>query len=62
MLVFKKLRLTDVLFYFPYHQVRYKTCEPLWEEAFTFLVHNPHTQELQVEVWHEVIAVVPVMS
>ncbi|XP_034159685.2 extended synaptotagmin-2 isoform X2 [Pangasianodon hypophthalmus] len=31
-------------------KVRYKTCEPLWEEAFTFLVHNPHTQELQVEV------------
>ncbi|KAG7330610.1 hypothetical protein KOW79_006832 [Hemibagrus wyckioides] len=31
-------------------KVRYKTCEPIWEEAFTFLVHNPHTQELQVEV------------
>ncbi|XP_060731279.1 extended synaptotagmin-2 [Tachysurus vachellii] len=31
-------------------KVRYKTCEPLWEEAFTFLVHNPHTQELQLEV------------
>uniref|UniRef100_A0AAR2L121 Extended synaptotagmin-like protein 2b n=1 Tax=Pygocentrus nattereri TaxID=42514 RepID=A0AAR2L121_PYGNA len=26
------------------------TCEPLWEEAFSFLVHNPRTQELQVEV------------
>ncbi|KAM9500149.1 extended synaptotagmin-2 isoform 3-T3 [Clarias gariepinus] len=31
-------------------KVRYKTCEPIWEEAFTFLVHNPNTQELQVEV------------
>ncbi|KAG9274714.1 extended synaptotagmin-2 [Astyanax mexicanus] len=31
-------------------KVRYKTCEPLWEEAFTFLVNNPRTQELQVEV------------
>ncbi|TUF20353.1 Extended synaptotagmin-2 [Bagarius yarrelli] len=31
-------------------KVRYKTCEPIWDEAFTFLVHNPHTQELQVEV------------
>ncbi|KAF4088728.1 hypothetical protein AMELA_G00058020 [Ameiurus melas] len=31
-------------------KVCFKTCEPLWEEAFTFLVHNPHTQELQVEV------------
>ncbi|XP_072543260.1 extended synaptotagmin-2 isoform X3 [Salminus brasiliensis] len=31
-------------------KVRYKTCEPLWEEAFSFLVHNPRTQELQVEV------------
>uniref|UniRef100_A0A8B9JIP9 Extended synaptotagmin-like protein 2b n=1 Tax=Astyanax mexicanus TaxID=7994 RepID=A0A8B9JIP9_ASTMX len=32
------------------YPVRYKTCEPLWEEAFTFLVNNPRTQELQVEV------------
>ncbi|XP_048121776.1 extended synaptotagmin-2-A isoform X2 [Alosa alosa] len=31
-------------------KVRYKTTEPLWEEAFTFLVHNPYTQELGVEV------------
>uniref|UniRef100_A0AAR2M3F6 Extended synaptotagmin-like protein 2b n=1 Tax=Pygocentrus nattereri TaxID=42514 RepID=A0AAR2M3F6_PYGNA len=31
-------------------KVRYRTCEPLWEEAFSFLVHNPRTQELQVEV------------
>lgn len=22
----------------------------MWEEAFTFLVHNPKTQELEVEV------------
>ncbi|XP_062850579.1 extended synaptotagmin-2 [Trichomycterus rosablanca] len=31
-------------------KVRYKTCEPLWDEAFSFLVHNPHTQELHLEV------------
>uniref|UniRef100_A0AAR2IN79 Extended synaptotagmin-like protein 2b n=1 Tax=Pygocentrus nattereri TaxID=42514 RepID=A0AAR2IN79_PYGNA len=34
----------------PLNKVRYRTCEPLWEEAFSFLVHNPRTQELQVEV------------
>lgn len=32
-------------------QIRYKTNEPVWEEAFTFLIHNPKTQELEVEVW-----------
>lgn len=32
-------------------QVRYKNPEPLWEEAFSFLVHNPYTQELAVEVF-----------
>ncbi|XP_077955805.1 extended synaptotagmin-2 isoform X4 [Gasterosteus aculeatus] len=31
-------------------KIRYKTNEPVWEEAFTFLIHNPKTQELQVEV------------
>ncbi|KAM6920380.1 extended synaptotagmin-2 isoform 2-T2 [Lycodopsis pacificus] len=31
-------------------KTRYKTNEPVWEEAFTFLIHNPKTQELQVEV------------
>ncbi|KAJ8279848.1 hypothetical protein COCON_G00069140 [Conger conger] len=31
-------------------KVRYKTNEPLWEEAFAFLIHNPRTQELEVEV------------
>ncbi|XP_046879882.1 extended synaptotagmin-2-A isoform X3 [Hypomesus transpacificus] len=31
-------------------KVRYKTSEPLWEEAFSFLVHNPRRQELEVEV------------
>uniref|UniRef100_A0A8C6UDM4 Extended synaptotagmin-like protein 2a n=1 Tax=Neogobius melanostomus TaxID=47308 RepID=A0A8C6UDM4_9GOBI len=31
-------------------KVRYKTNEPVWEEAFTFLVHNPRSQELEVEV------------
>ncbi|XP_016094536.1 extended synaptotagmin-2-A-like [Sinocyclocheilus grahami] len=30
-------------------KVRYKTSEPLWEEAFPFLINNPHTQELEIE-------------
>ncbi|KAM8728367.1 extended synaptotagmin-2 isoform 4-T4 [Acanthopagrus schlegelii] len=34
-------------------KVRYKTNEPVWEEAFTFLIHNPKTQELEVEVKDE---------
>uniref|UniRef100_A0AAQ5XQC3 C2 domain-containing protein n=1 Tax=Amphiprion ocellaris TaxID=80972 RepID=A0AAQ5XQC3_AMPOC len=34
-------------------QTRYKTNEPVWEEAFTFLIHNPKTQELEVEVKDE---------
>lgn len=37
-------------------QTKYKTIEPVWEEAFTFLIHNPKSQELEVEVltpkWH----------
>uniref|UniRef100_A0A674AIW2 Extended synaptotagmin 2 n=1 Tax=Salmo trutta TaxID=8032 RepID=A0A674AIW2_SALTR len=32
---------------------RYKTNEPVWEEAFTFLIHNPKCQELEVEVKDE---------
>uniref|UniRef100_A0A8C7IP74 Extended synaptotagmin 2 n=1 Tax=Oncorhynchus kisutch TaxID=8019 RepID=A0A8C7IP74_ONCKI len=31
-------------------KIRYKTNEPMWEEAFSFLVHNPRRQELEVEV------------
>uniref|UniRef100_A0A3B4G5Q7 Extended synaptotagmin-2-A-like n=1 Tax=Pundamilia nyererei TaxID=303518 RepID=A0A3B4G5Q7_9CICH len=34
-------------------KVRYKTHEPLWEETFTFLIHNPKVQELEVEVKDE---------
>ncbi|XP_030629372.1 extended synaptotagmin-2 [Chanos chanos] len=34
-------------------KTRYKTSEPVWEEAFTFLIHNPKTQELEVEVKDE---------
>uniref|UniRef100_A0A667Y329 Extended synaptotagmin 2 n=1 Tax=Myripristis murdjan TaxID=586833 RepID=A0A667Y329_9TELE len=30
--------------------IRFKTSEPLWEEAFSFLVHNPRRQELELEV------------
>uniref|UniRef100_A0A8C2JBE4 Extended synaptotagmin-like protein 2a n=1 Tax=Cyprinus carpio TaxID=7962 RepID=A0A8C2JBE4_CYPCA len=33
--------------------IRYKTNEPVWEEAFTFLIHNPKCQELEVEVKDE---------
>uniref|UniRef100_A0A8C7KHI7 Extended synaptotagmin 2 n=1 Tax=Oncorhynchus kisutch TaxID=8019 RepID=A0A8C7KHI7_ONCKI len=35
------------------NQTRYKTNEPVWEEAFTFLIHNPKCQELEVEVKDE---------
>ncbi|KAM9553502.1 extended synaptotagmin-2-like isoform 2-T2 [Salvelinus alpinus] len=31
-------------------KIRHKTNEPMWEEAFSFLVHNPRRQELEVEV------------
>ncbi|KAK2859569.1 hypothetical protein Q5P01_004189 [Channa striata] len=31
-------------------KIRYKTKEPLWEDCFSFLVHNPRRQELEVEV------------
>ncbi|XP_023181692.1 extended synaptotagmin-2 isoform X3 [Xiphophorus maculatus] len=31
-------------------KVRYKTREPLWEDSFSFLVHNPTRQELEVEI------------
>ncbi|XP_061110010.1 extended synaptotagmin-2-A-like isoform X2 [Conger conger] len=31
-------------------RTRYKSNEPLWEETFTFLIHNPRSQELEVEV------------
>ncbi|XP_038153864.1 extended synaptotagmin-2 isoform X1 [Cyprinodon tularosa] len=31
-------------------KVRYKTREPLWEDCFSFLVHNPRRQELEIEV------------
>uniref|UniRef100_A0A4W5N8J7 Extended synaptotagmin 2 n=1 Tax=Hucho hucho TaxID=62062 RepID=A0A4W5N8J7_9TELE len=34
----------------PVSRIRYKTNEPVWEEAFSFLVHNPRRQELEVEV------------
>lgn len=33
-----------------FFQIRYKTNEPVWEENFTFFVHNPKRQELEVEV------------
>ncbi|XP_048866680.1 extended synaptotagmin-2-like isoform X2 [Brienomyrus brachyistius] len=31
-------------------KIRYKTSEPVWEESFSFLIHNPLIQELKVEV------------
>uniref|UniRef100_A0A7N9B1B4 Extended synaptotagmin-like protein 2b n=1 Tax=Mastacembelus armatus TaxID=205130 RepID=A0A7N9B1B4_9TELE len=33
-----------------YSKIRYKTKEPLWEDCFSFLVHNPRRQELEVEI------------
>ncbi|XP_060939896.1 extended synaptotagmin-2 [Limanda limanda] len=34
-------------------KTRYKTNEPVWEESFTFLIHNPRNQQLEVEVKDE---------
>uniref|UniRef100_A0A8I3NKP4 Extended synaptotagmin-2 n=1 Tax=Canis lupus familiaris TaxID=9615 RepID=A0A8I3NKP4_CANLF len=34
-------------------KIRYKTNEPVWEENFTFFIHNPKRQDLQVEVKDE---------
>ncbi|XP_041697902.1 extended synaptotagmin-2 [Coregonus clupeaformis] len=34
-------------------KTRYKTNEPVWEEAFPFLIHNPKIQELKIEVKDE---------
>ncbi|XP_054430765.1 extended synaptotagmin-2 isoform X2 [Pteronotus mesoamericanus] len=34
-------------------KIRYKTNEPVWEEHFTFFVHNPKRQDLEVEVRDE---------
>ncbi|XP_038149489.1 extended synaptotagmin-2 isoform X4 [Cyprinodon tularosa] len=31
-------------------KIKYKTNEPVWEENFTFLIHNPKQQELEVKV------------
>ncbi|XP_056335810.1 extended synaptotagmin-2-A isoform X2 [Danio aesculapii] len=34
-------------------KTRFKTIEPVWEETFTFLIHNPTCQNLEVEVKDE---------
>uniref|UniRef100_A0A4W5LHW5 Extended synaptotagmin 2 n=1 Tax=Hucho hucho TaxID=62062 RepID=A0A4W5LHW5_9TELE len=56
LMVFSEYVLADIqsltLSSFP-NQTRYKTNEPVWEEAFTFLIHNPKCQELEVEVKDE---------
>ncbi|MEQ2264199.1 hypothetical protein XENORESO_012234 [Xenotaenia resolanae] len=31
-------------------KTKFKTIEPVWEENFTFLIHNPKLQELEIEV------------
>ncbi|XP_072910971.1 extended synaptotagmin-2-A isoform X5 [Hemitrygon akajei] len=31
-------------------KIRYRTTEPVWEEAFTFRIHNPQIVDLDVEV------------
>uniref|UniRef100_A0A667GZR6 Extended synaptotagmin-2 n=1 Tax=Lynx canadensis TaxID=61383 RepID=A0A667GZR6_LYNCA len=33
-------------------KIRYKTNEPVWEENFTFFIHNPKRQDLEVEILH----------
>lgn len=35
-----------------FFQIRYKTNEPVWEEHFTFFIHNPKCQDLEVEVFY----------
>ncbi|XP_062048920.1 extended synaptotagmin-2 [Lepus europaeus] len=34
-------------------KIRYKTNEPVWEENFTFFIHNPKRQDLEIEVKDE---------
>uniref|UniRef100_A0A8C5KY10 Extended synaptotagmin-2 n=1 Tax=Jaculus jaculus TaxID=51337 RepID=A0A8C5KY10_JACJA len=34
-------------------KIRYKTVEPVWEENFTFFIHNPKRQDLEIEVKDE---------
>ncbi|KAM9229813.1 extended synaptotagmin-2 isoform 1-T1 [Dugong dugon] len=34
-------------------KIRYKTNEPVWEENFTFFIHNPKHQDLEIEVKDE---------
>ncbi|XP_075683525.1 extended synaptotagmin-2 isoform X3 [Rhinoderma darwinii] len=34
-------------------KVKHKTIEPVWEQTFTFFVHNPKRQDLEVEVKDE---------
>ncbi|XP_018428248.1 PREDICTED: extended synaptotagmin-2 [Nanorana parkeri] len=34
-------------------KVKYKTIEPVWEQTFTFNVHNPKSQDLEIEVKDE---------
>ncbi|XP_073486031.1 extended synaptotagmin-2 isoform X2 [Aquarana catesbeiana] len=34
-------------------KVKYKTVEPVWEQTFTFFVHNPKRQDLDIEVKDE---------
>lgn len=46
-----------VLFSLGHHvqesKVKHKTIEPVWEQTFTFFVHNPKRQDLEVEVKDE---------
>ncbi|XP_069067267.1 extended synaptotagmin-2 isoform X2 [Pleurodeles waltl] len=38
-------------------KIQYKTTEPVWEETFTFFIHNPKRQELEIQVkdeYHEI--------
>ncbi|XP_056375527.1 extended synaptotagmin-2 isoform X2 [Hyla sarda] len=46
-----------VLFSLGHHvqesKVKHKTIEPVWEQTFTFFVHNPKRQDLEIEVRDE---------
>uniref|UniRef100_A0A8C7C1H7 Extended synaptotagmin-2 n=1 Tax=Neovison vison TaxID=452646 RepID=A0A8C7C1H7_NEOVI len=45
--------LPHSLIFGDFFQIRYKTNEPVWEENFTFFIHNPKRQDLEVEVKDE---------
>ncbi|CAJ0950630.1 unnamed protein product [Ranitomeya imitator] len=47
----KKVQINSA--YTRVYTVKYKTIEPVWEQTFTFYVHNPKRQDLDIEVKDE---------